>query len=88
MHILSLVFSESQPLPLVIESCITRWGNDSRSYGSSVYLKPGKEACIENLIEKVKRYSEDGIFFAGDGFHNRFHGTITGLFLLYGRSCI
>lgn len=75
MHILAIIFSFCQPLPMPIETVVTRWGKNELSFGSSCYLSPDQN---HSIYETLSKHIENRIFFAGDCTNELFPGTVTG----------
>ncbi|KAI8901503.1 flavin-containing amine oxidoreductase-domain containing protein [Globomyces pollinis-pini] len=74
---LAMVFPNEQPLPLPIESVVTRWSSDIFSRGSSVYLKAGGNPdAFRDLRLDSKR-----LCWAGEQMSLNKPGTVEGAIL-------
>lgn len=75
MNVLARVFSDRQPLPMPIETVITRWGRDENSFGTSCSVDSEFPDVYYSIIAKT---SLDRIFFAGDASNRPHPGSIEG----------
>ena len=67
-----------QDIPLPAKYVVTRWHNDTFSYGSYSYVPKGATANMrEDLAEPV----QNRVFFAGEATHSDYPSTVHGAYL-------